>query len=339
MPSQQQSLRQSMPHPLSQSSQHPLPRIAFIGLGAMGAPMASCILSKGYPLVGYDASPVRMQHFAARHGVAANATAPATETATVSIDQIGPDIDVLVMILPNSKVSQDVVLGEHGIAHRMKPGSLVIDMTSGVPSMTIAMQNQLQTLGIDLIDAPVSGAVARAVNGTLTIMVGGEPVIIERARPILETMGSITTMGKLGSGHAMKALNNLVSCAGYLIGIEALIIGSKYGMDPEVMVDVLNHSTGMNNSTQKKFRQYVLSRKFDSGFPLKMMLKDIEIALGLAGEMNVPVPFARLCLDLWSSTQSMLGPDVDHTAMARGIEMLAGWQIPQSHTNCSATTT
>ena len=105
------------------------------------------------------------------------------------------------------------------------------------------------------------------------------------------------------------------------------------------MVDVLNHSTGMNNSTQKKFRQYVLSRKFDSGFPLKMMLKDIEIALGLAGEMNVPVPFARLCLDLWSSTQSMLGPDVDHTAMARGIEMLAGWHIPQSHTNCSATTT
>jgi len=297
----------------------------------MGAPMASCILSKGYPLVGYDASPPRMQAFAAQHGPFAIVlnTAPETTAPTAASNKIGPDVDVLIMILPNSKVSHDVVLGEHGIAHRMKPGSLVIDMTSGVPSMTIAMQKQLRTLGIDLIDAPVSGAVARAENGTLTIMVGGEDVHIERARPILETMGSITTMGKLGSGHAMKALNNLVSCAGYLIGIEALIIGSKYGMDPEVMVDVLNASTGMNNSTQKKFHQYVLSRKFNSGFPLKMMLKDIEIALGLAGEMNVPAPFARLCLELWRTTQSMLGPDVDHTAMARGIEMLAGWQIPQ----------
>ena len=312
-----------------QSLQKPSPRIGFIGLGAMGAPMASCILSRGYPLQGYDTNPARMQHFISEHGAA----------ATRSIDQIGPDIDMLVMILPNSKISHEVLLGENGIAHRMKPGSLIIDMTSGIPSMTIAMHAQLTVLGIDLIDAPVSGAVARAVNGTLTIMVGGEPTCVERARPILETMGSITSMGKLGSGHAMKALNNLVSCAGFLIGIEALIIGSRYGMDPEVMVDVLNHSTGMNNSTQKKFRQYVLSRKFNSGFPLKMMLKDIEIALGLAGEVKVPVPFARLCLDLWSATQSMLGPDVDHTAMARGIEMLAGWQIPQTCSPTLSTTT
>ena len=131
----------------------------------------------------------------------------------------------------------------------------------------------------------------------------------------------------------MKALNNLVSCAGFLIGIEALIIGSKFGLDPEVMVDVLNSSTGMNNSTQKKFKQYVLSRKFDSGFPLKMMLKDIEIALGFAGEVNVSAPFAQLCLDQWTATRDLLGPDVDHTAMTKGIEHMAGWEIPHSRTN------
>jgi len=296
------------------------PRVGFVGLGAMGAPMAACILAKGFALVGCDINPARVQYFASLHGT--HSVRP--------IEQIGADIDVLVMILPNSDVSRDVTLGAGGVARRMKPGGLVIDMTSGVPSKTLEMHGQLQLLGINLIDAPVSGAVARAENGTLTIMTGGAPALIEAARPLLETMGKVTLTGKLGSGHAMKALNNLVSCAGFLIGIEALIVGSKYGMDPAMMVDVLNSSTGMNNSTQKKFHQYVLSRRFDSGFPLKMMLKDIEIALGLAGEMNVPAPFARLCLDLWSSTQAMLGPDVDHTAMTRGIERLAGWEIPRT---------
>jgi len=236
---------------------------------------------------------------------------------------------------------RSVVLGGQGAFAGMAPGSVLVDHTTASAAVARELALLAAERELAFVDAPVSGGVPGAVAGTLSIMAGArEPAVIDRAMPVFEALGKrVFRTGGLGSGHAMKALNNLVSCAGYLIGIEALIIGSKYGMDPEVMVDVLNHSTGMNNSTQKKFRQYVLSRKFDSGFPLKMMLKDIEIALGLAGEMNVPVPFARLCLDLWSSTQSMLGPDVDHTAMARGIEMLAGWQIPQTQTNCSATTT
>lgn len=300
-----------------------LPLVGFVGLGAMGLPMASCLIAQGYRVLGYDTNPERMRLFAEQHG----------EQTIASLQNMGPRIDVLVMILPSSLVSQTVLFGKQGIASLMKPGGLVIDMTSGVPAMTKHMQPQLSALGLDLLDAPVSGAVARAQSGTLTIMTGGPDALIDRAAPLLKTMGTVTRTGALGSGHAMKALNNLVSCAGFLIGIEALIIGSKFGLDPEVMVDVLNSSTGMNNSTQKKFKQYVLSRKFDSGFPLKMMLKDIEIALGVAGEVNVSAPFAQLCLDQWTATRDLLGPDVDHTAMAKGIEHMAGWEIPLSRTN------
>ena len=297
-----------------------LPLVGFIGLGAMGLPMASCLIAHGYRVLGYDTNPDRMRLFAERHG----------EQAITSLQNMGPKIDVLLMILPSSLVSQTVLFGEQGIARLMKSGGLVIDMTSGVPAMTKQMQPQLKAHGLDLIDAPVSGAVARAQSGTLTIMTGGPGALIDRATPLLQTMGCVTRTGLLGSGHAMKALNNLVSCAGFLIGIEALIIGTKFGLDPDVMVDVLNSSTGMNNSTQKKFKQYVLSRKFDSGFPLKMMLKDIEIALGVAGEVNVSTPFAQLCLEQWTATRDLLGPDVDHTAMTKGIERMAGWEIPQS---------
>ena len=297
-----------------------LPTLGFIGLGAMGQPMATCLINAGYPVLGNDLNPQRMKMFAGLHG----------DRSVSSLNAMGPKIDILIMILPNSQVSTAVLLGPDGVAQFMKPGSLVIDMTSGVPSVTQSLNSALNKIGVDLIDAPVSGAVARAENGTLTIMAGGTDHLIDRACPILEAMGSVTRTGILGSGHAMKSLNNLVSCAGFLIGIEALIIGSKFGLNPEAMVDVLNASTGMNNSTKKKFKQYVLSDTFDTGFPLKMMLKDIQIALSLAHELNVPVPFSQLCLDMWAGTEKLLGPDVDHTAMAKGIEQLTGWTIPRT---------
>jgi len=293
--------------------------IHFIGVGAMGAPMATCLLEGGHQVRVFDKSPERVEAFCAAHG---------SQTA-LTLDELGLGADYVVMILPNSGVVQEVLFGAHGIADRLKSGALVIDMTSGQPEMTLAIGTRLQALGVSLIDAPVSGAVPRAQNGTLTIMTGGDAQLIDEAEPVLALMGSVTRTGKLASGHAMKALNNLVSCAGYLIGIEALIIGTKFGLDPTVMVDVLNSSTGMNNSTQKKFKQYVLPRSFDSGFPLHMMVKDIAIAMNLAKNGGVPAPFGQLCLDMWSGAKGMLGPNVDHTEVARLSETLSGWQIPK----------
>jgi 3-hydroxyisobutyrate dehydrogenase len=156
-------------------------------------------------------------------------------------------------------------------------------------------------------------------------MAGGETAELDRAEPILRAMGtSIHRCGGIGAGQAMKALNNLVSAGGFLIGIEALLIGQQFGLDPALMVDVLNASTGMNNSTQKKFKQFVLSRRFDSGFGLDLMVKDLSIALEVGRDQGVPTPFAALCREMWAAAAKSLGPGEDHTGVAKLPEHLAG---------------
>ena len=155
---------------------------------------------------------------------------------------------------------------------------------------------------------------ATARSGELAIMFGGPAATLARVRGALEAMGrSIMPTGDVGSAHAMKALNNLVSAGGFLIGVEAMLIGQQFGLDPDVIVDVLNASTGMNNSTQKKFKQFVLSRKFDSGFGLDLMVKDLGIALDIGANTGTPTPFASLCRDLWASAAKVLGNGQDHT--------------------------
>jgi 3-hydroxyisobutyrate dehydrogenase len=198
-------------------------------------------------------------------------------------------------------------------------------MTSGVPTITRTLAEQVKVAKGHLVDAPVSGGVPRAKTGELAIMFGGSAEILERVRPALSCMGtSITPTGDVGSAHAMKALNNLVSAGGFLIGVEALLIGKRFGLDPAAMVDVLNSSTGMNNSTQKKFKQFVLSGQYNAGFGLDLMVKDLSIALGIGRDTNTPTPFSSLCREMWASCAQMLGPGQDHTAIAKLSEALAG---------------
>ena len=291
--------------------------IFFIGLGAMGHPMAACLIRAGFTVTGFDLLTERVEDFVSQHG----------GRHVQSLREGCKDADAIVMILPNSAVVQEVLFGENGIAQDLKPGTVVIDMTSGVPAVTVELNNRLAKQGITFFDAPVSGAVPRAVSGELTIMVGGQDCEVVPSLPILKAMGQVTRTGAIGSGDAMKALNNLVSCGGYLIGIEALLIGSRFGLDPEKMLEVLNSSTGMNNSTQKKFGQYVLSRKFNSGFPIHMMLKDLNNATDLADQLGVITPFSKLCRDMWASASTMLGPHVDHTAVAWMSEAMAGSKV------------
>jgi 3-hydroxyisobutyrate dehydrogenase len=200
-------------------------------------------------------------------------------------------------------------------------------MTSGIPGETVRFAEALASRNITLFDAPVSGGVQRAKTGQLTIMAGGNDAVVDASLPLLQAMGSVIRTGATGSGHAMKALNNLVSAGGFLIGIEALLIGSKFGINPGTMVDILNVSTGMNNSTQKKFRQFVLSRKFDSGFNIGLMVKDLSIAMEVGRDGGVATPFAALCRELWAGAARSLGPDADHTAVARFAEQLAGLEL------------
>ena len=287
-------------------------RVAFIGIGRMGWPMAQRLIGAGFTVAVQDAVAGRSEDFAARHGGIAAADAA----------QAAQGAEAVITMLPTSREVAAVVAAIRPV---LLPGAIVIEMSSGEPSATRALAAELAKAGIAMVDAPVSGGVARAETGQLAIMTGGDPEALERVAPLLGAMGtSITRCGDVGAGQAMKALNNLVSAAGFLIGIEALLIGSRFGLDPATMVDVLNASTGMNNSTQKKFRQFVLSRGFDSGFGLDLMVKDLSIALEVGRDTGTPTPFAALCREMWSSAGTLLGPGHDHTAVAQLVEQLGG---------------
>lgn len=288
--------------------------VGFIGLGAMGWPMAARLQGAGFTVVGHDARAGQAGRFAEEVG----GRNPGT------LRGVAEACDVLVTMLPNSAIVEEVLLGEGGLAAAMKPGGLVIEMSSGVPTHTVAIGERLAQRGLRIIDAPVSGGVKKAVSGELAIMAGGRAEDIDAAEAVLKPMSKVVLRtGALGSGQAMKALNNLVSAAGLLVGVEALLIGSRFGLDPAVMVDVLNASTGRNNSTELKFKQFVLSRSFASGFALDLMVKDLGIALDVARDTHTAAPLSALCRELWASAAAVLGPGQDHTAVARFCEMLA----------------
>lgn len=295
------------------------PNIGFVGIGNMGWPMAACLADAGYSLVVADARRATADNFVQQVG----------GRVADSLTALSASSDVIITMLPTSgNVSAVMAEGVDNLLAGLRPGTVVIDMTSGQPAITRKLAERVAAAGGTLIDAPVSGGVSRAKTGQLAIMVGADAAVLERVRPVLAAMGtSILPCGGVGAGQAMKALNNLVSAGGYLIGIEALLIGQRAGLDPGVMVDVLNASTGMNNSTQKKFRQFVLSRGFDSGFSLDLMVKDLSIALEIGRDGATPTPFAAMCREMWAAALASLGPGQDHTAAAKLSERLVGTEL------------
>jgi len=295
------------------------PSVGFIGVGNMGWPMAACLVRAGFRVLVNDS----------RREVANNFVQQIGGSAPDSLRELAADSDVVVTMLPTSAiVAQVLTSGDDNVFAGLRPGTMVIEMSSGVPSATQELAERVHALGGYLVDAPVSGGVPRAKTGQLAIMVGGDPAVIDRAMPVLSAMGSsVLRTGAVGSGQAMKALNNLVSTGGFLIGIEALLIGQRFGLDPAIMVDVLNAATGMNNSTQKKFKQFVLSRSFDAGFTLGLLAKDVSIALQVGRETGTPAPVSALCKELVLAAQTMFGSDADHTEIARLCERLAGEEL------------
>ena len=291
--------------------------VGFVGIGNMGWPMAARVHGAGYTLLLADHRRIVAENFAQQIG----GTAPDTP------EQLAAGSDIIVTMLPTSAA---VGMALDGLLAGMKPGTVVVDMTSGAPGETRALAARVAAAGGTMIDAPVSGGVKRANTGELAIMVGGDEATVARVTPLLQSMGtSILRTGDVGSAHAMKALNNLVSAGGFLIGIEALLIGQRFGLDPALMVDVLNASTGMNNSTQKKFKQFVLSREFNSGFGLDLMLKDVTIALGIARDTATPAPVSALVRELSAACAAMLGAGADHTELAKLSERLAATELAQ----------
>ncbi len=298
----------------------PPARIGLVGLGLMGVPMARNLLKAGFPLAVFDANARALREFCE---ASPGARAPDTLRA------LGEACDAVITMLPNGRIVREVVLdGADNLAAGLARGSLVIDMSSSSPVGTRELGALLAARGIALVDAPVSGGVGRAVDGSLAIMAGGEGEAIDRCTALLAAMGQqVFRTGGLGTGHAMKALNNFVSAAGFAAAAEAVLAGTRFGLDPATVVSVLNASTGKNNSTENKFPQQVLSRKFAAGFSLGLMVKDLRTALEVARATGMPAPIAEATVEEWARAEDLLGPGADHTAMVRYVEHLAGSTI------------
>jgi 3-hydroxyisobutyrate dehydrogenase len=282
-------------------------RIGFVGLGNMGMPIVSRLIDAGYEVTGYDVAPEPRALLAQRGGTAAAALADAAD-----------GVDALILMLPDSKIVASV-MADPGLKAALRPGLLVVDMGSSEPVKTRALAAELDAVGVELVDAPVSGGVSGAVKGTLTIMVGGAAAAVARVTPVLEHLGTVRHAGAVGSGHAIKALNNLISATHLWITSEAMLAGQRFGLQPEVMLEIINGSSGRSGSSENKWPNFILPGTFDSGFGLRLMLKDMRTATDLAGQLDVPVELARAAVERWAEAADGLPPTADHTEVARWL--------------------
>jgi 3-hydroxyisobutyrate dehydrogenase len=279
-----------------------LPQVGFVGLGNMGWLMAGNLARAGYPLVVRDADAERQRRFAAEHGAVA-AESPEAFAA----------VQLVLTSLPDDRVVAQALLDE-GIAAALPRGAVVVDMSSSNPTGTRALGERLPE-GVALVDAPVSGGVERAATGTLSIMVGGDDeAAIERARPLLEVLGErLFPTGPLGSGHALKALNNYLAAAAYVAGAEALEIGARFGLEPRTLVDVVNASTGRSFVSEVVLSEHVVTGRYETGFALRLLAKDVGIAADLAAAAEVDAPTCAVVSERWAEAAADLDPDADHS--------------------------
>ena len=283
----------------------PPAKVALVGLGNMGRPMGARLIGAGFNVVGFDVAGGMREIFARETG---GKIAPSL-TTTVEGAQ------VVITMLPNGAIVREVL---NAMRPHLRQGAIIVEMSSSDPIGTREIGEALVAAGFGFVDAPVSGGVKRAIDGSLAIMAGGEGSTIDRVEPLLKAMGrAVFRTGPIGSGHAVKALNNYVSGAGLVAALEAMNVGKTFGVDPGVLVDVLNASTGKNNSTEVKLKQYVISERYDSGFFLGLMAKDIRTAQHLAERLGVPVPLGEKCASLWDAAAEELGDKADHTAINR----------------------
>jgi 3-hydroxyisobutyrate dehydrogenase len=219
--------------------------------------------------------------------------------------------DAMITMLPDGDAVREAALDA---LPSLRPGAVVIDMSSSDPAGTRALGVALSKNKVEMIDAPVSGARFKAKDGTLAIMVGGNKKTVRRVMPVLKKLGTgIFHVGPLGAGHAVKALNNYLGAAGTLAGFEALLIAQKFGLNPRPMLEAINASTGRNSTTVRKIPQDILTGRFASGFKLGLMAKDVGIAAGLARGLKLRTPFLKETLKHWKAAQKKLPRNADHT--------------------------
>jgi 3-hydroxyisobutyrate dehydrogenase len=280
-------------------------RVGFIGLGNMGRPMAAHLVDAGFALTVSDAAPGVSEGFVAQHPTAI-AAAGRQSFATAQ---------ALILMLPTSEIVEDVLERER-VADALPPGCLVIDMSSSEPLRTRALAARLQAKGLSMLDAPVSGGVRGARAARLSVLVGGSEADLAQATHLLTAMAkTVIRVGDIGSGHAAKALNNLVSAATMSITVEALVLAQAFGITAGTMTEVLNSSSGRSNTSENKLARFMTSGTFDSGFSLQLMAKDVGLAIGLARALDRPAEVADHVADQWRRIAGQVTPATDHTQL------------------------
>lgn len=281
--------------------------IGFIGLGNMGWPMATNLARSPYSVIGFDLNDATATSFDEATG---SAIAP-------SLAALAEQVDIVITMLPTGADVQNVLLqAEDGaLAKGLGDNGLVIDMSSSEPVGTRALGAALSEYGITLIDAPVSGGVPKAEDGTLAIMIGADDDgSVAVAEPILKCMGDrLFRAGPLGAGHAAKALNNCVAAAAFTAAAEALVVGEAFGLERETLLTIINNSTGRNFNTEFPMKDHVIPRTFATGFKLGLMTKDVKIAADLGTAMGTAAPVSSLVAERWLDACAKLGADEDFT--------------------------
>ena len=260
-----------------------------------------------YRVQGYDVSEQAVRSWAER----AEGARPAA-----SLDAAAAGAAAVILMLPDSAVVRRVMDGLD-----LAPDTVVVDMSSSEPLVTRELAAEAARRAVTMVDAPVSGGVAGAVSGKLTIMAGGAPDDVARVRPLLDVLGArVVHVGDVGAGHAVKALNNLLSATHLLATSEAMMAAAEFGLDVPTVLAAINTSSGRSGSTENKWPNFIVPRTFDSGFSLRLMLKDMRIALGLAEAAGTPAALSAAAADLWAQAAQALPEDADHTEIARWLE-------------------
>jgi 3-hydroxyisobutyrate dehydrogenase len=290
--------------------------IGFIGLGKMGGPMAGRFLDAGHTLLVYD---LREEAVAALVGRGAKAALSPAAVASVA--------ETIIVSLPTPDIVKDVALGPNGIVAGGKVKNFVDLSTSG-PDMAREIAAALAVRGIGFVDSPVSGGVAGARAGTLAVMVACSDVLFAEIGPLLEAIGLVFHVGtEAGLGQTMKLANNLLTASALALSAEAIVMGTKAGLDPEIMLDVINAGSGRNSATQDKFSRAILPRSFDFGFATGLMQKDVALYVQVARKLGVPIDVAGAVEAIWTKTAAEFGRESDFTNIVRGIEQRAGVEV------------
>lgn len=291
--------------------------IAFIGLGAMGKPIARNILKAGYSLTVFDLRQDVVKELAG----AGAAGAPTPREAAAGKD-------IVLLSLPNAAVVEQVLIAEDGLFAGSHPGQIFIDLSSVTPAHTRKMAQLAGEKGVGYLDAPVSGGVAGAAAGTLTIMVGGEQAILEKCREVLQTIGKkIYHVGPAGAGDTMKLINNLLLGVNMAAVAEALTLGVKAELDPATMLEIISVSSGRSYALEAKVPAFILKGNFAPGFAIDLQHKDLAMAIQTAKELAVPVDLANTAQTMYETAQDNGLGGKDISAVITVLEKLAGISV------------